>query len=254
MPTVTRPIHQNLVGFDSGQLSVHTISKSDLIEEQDQLRIILERNEGRALGLAGAYSSTGVLAMLAVADASTIIIIDFELKKSGDNNHHGRPATPASATDNTAVRQVLTDSLLRRSVGFLYAFDIAPLALALFQTLGLRIANAIDMQCAGPPSTRAPLATAKQAIGDLYHVYDYNVKHIFSTDTITEHHPGGPPTTNEFTTPLALRAWIAHHLSQLASMEERLAQVPPVDTFRLSDLVSHSCFLVNSGTDHGYRR
>jgi hypothetical protein len=253
MPTVTRLIHQNLVEFDSGQLSVHTISESDLIEEQDQLRIVLERNEGRALGLAGAYSSTGELAMLAVADASTIIIIDFELENE-DNNHNERPATPTSATDNTAVRQVLTDSLLRRSAGFLHAFDIAPLALALFQTLGLRIANAIDMQCAGPPSTRAPLATVRQAIGDFYHVYDYNVKHVFSTDTVTEHHPGGPSTTNEFTTPLALRAWIAHHLSQLASMEERLAQVPPVDTFQLSDVVSHSCFLVNRGTDHDHRR
>jgi regulator of nonsense transcripts 1 len=225
-----------------------------LIEEQDQLRIILERNEGHALGLAGAYSSTGELAMLAVADASTIIIIDFELKNSENNNHQGRPASPPSATDNTAVRQVLTESLLRRSVGFLHAFDIAPLALALFRTLGLRVANAIDMQCAGPPSTRAPLTTVKQAIGDLYRVYDCNVKDIFFTDTITEHHPGGPPTTNKFTTPLALRAWITHHLSQLASMEERLAQVPPVDTFRLSDIVSHSCFLVNSGTDHGHRR
>jgi hypothetical protein len=246
MPTVTRLIYQNLVGFDSGQLSVHTISKSDLIEEQDQLRIVLERNEGRALGLAGAYSSTGELAMLAVADASTIIIIDFELENE-DNNHNERPATPTSATDNTAVRQVLTDSLLRRSAGFLHAFDIAPLALALFQTLGLRIAKAIDMQCAWPASMRAPLAIVQRAIGDLYHVHDYNINHIFSTDTVTEH-------TSEFNTSLALRAWIAHHLSQLASMEECLAQVPPVDTFQLSDVVSDSCFLVNSGTDHDHRR
>jgi len=234
MPTVTRLLYNNLVQFDSGTLSAHIISESNLIEEQDQLRIVLDRNEGRALGLAAAYWPTGQLAMLAIADASTIIIIDFK-----GNEHDERSFTLA---DNAAARQFLTDNLLHRPTGFLYAFDIAPLSLALFQTLGLRITNAIDMQCAGSPRTRAPLATVKQAVGDLHRIYDENIKHIFSTDsdTITEYHHDKPPT--KFTTPLALRAWIAHYLSQLAFMEDRLAQVPPVNTFRLSDIVSHSCF------------
>jgi hypothetical protein len=234
MPTVTRLLYQNLVQFDSGELSAHVISESTLIDEFDELRIVLERNEGRALGLAGAYSTTGELVMLAVADASTIIIIEFESKKSKGNEHDERPSTPAVAADNTAARLFLTDNLLRRSTGFLYAFDVAPLALALFQTLGVRIANAIDMQCAG--GKRAPIATVKQAIGDLHHVYDDNINRIFSTDTVTKSHHGDPVARS--TTPLALRAWIAHYLSQLASMEDRLAQVPPVDTFRHSDEVS----------------
>ncbi|OAX31365.1 hypothetical protein K503DRAFT_93824, partial [Rhizopogon vinicolor AM-OR11-026] len=235
MPTVTRLLYQNLILFDSGQLSAHIIHESNLIEEQDQLRIVLERNEGRALGLAGAYSPTGELAMLAVADASTIIIIEFENSKSNEHDDDERPATPAIAADNSAARLLLTDHLLHRTTGFLYAFDFAPLALALFQTLGLRVANAIDMQCV-TPRTRAPLATIKQAIGDLHHVYDDNVKYMFSAETITEpEYHRGDLTNVKFTTPLASRAWIAHYLSQLASMEDRLAQVPPVDTFRLTD-------------------
>ncbi|OJA16724.1 hypothetical protein AZE42_13846, partial [Rhizopogon vesiculosus] len=87
MPTVTRLLSQNLIQFDSGQLSAHIIAESNLIGERDPLRIVLERNEGRALGLAGAYSPTGELAMLAVADASTIIIIEFELKNNKGNEH-----------------------------------------------------------------------------------------------------------------------------------------------------------------------
>src|SRR5882757_3432659 len=62
MPTVTRLLSQHLVQVDSGQLTLHKISESNLIEEQDELRTMLERNEGRALGLAGTYSSTGELA------------------------------------------------------------------------------------------------------------------------------------------------------------------------------------------------
>jgi len=232
MPTAA--IYQNLIQYDTnGPLSVHIVSESNLIEEQNQLRLMLERNEGRALGLSGAYLSTGELAMLAVADTSTIIIIEFESKEGKGNGHDGRSVTPVAAADNTAARQILTDNLLRRSTGFLYAFDIAPLALALFQTLGLHIANVIDMQSAGPSDTRAPLATIKRAIGDLHHIYDDNIRQNFTIDTIDPDVPA-----NRYTTPLALRAWIAHFLSQLASLEDRLSQVAPVDTFRLSDDVS----------------
>ncbi|KAG2074295.1 hypothetical protein BDR04DRAFT_202000 [Suillus decipiens] len=202
MPTVTKLLYQNVMKVDSGQLSTHIIPESNLIEEQHQLRSLLDRNEGRALGLAGGFAPTGELAMLAIADKSTIVIIEFEPKKSKGNEH-----------DERAARVFLTQDLLRRTTGFLYAFDIAPIALALSQTLDLRIANAIDVQCAGS-KTRIPLAVVKQANG---------------------------------TTSLAQRAWIAHHLSQLSTMEDRFAQVPPVDTFRLSDEALE--FLAKSSKD-----
>ena len=246
MPTATRLLFQNLVQVDSGQLTVHKISESNLIKEQDELRTMLERNEGRALGLAGTYSSTGELAMLAVADASTIVIIEFGSKKSKDNEHDDNQS---SAIDKTAARLFLTDNLLGRSTGFLYAFDIAPIALALSQTLNLRIANAIDMQC---PGSRAPLVTVKQAVGDLHPIYDDNIGGTFSINTITDDIFRSEAAANKFTTPLALRAWIAHYLSQLPSMEDRLAQVPPVDTFRLSDSVRHWFFTIEV-TDRGHR-
>ncbi|KAG2074288.1 hypothetical protein BDR04DRAFT_201810 [Suillus decipiens] len=236
MPTViTRLLYQNLMQVDSGQLSAHIISESNLIEEQHQLRSLLDRNEGRALGLAGGFAPTGELAMLAIADKSTIVIIEFESKKSKGNEHDERPVTPASIT---AARVLLTQNLLRRTTGFLYAFDIAPIALALSQTLNLRIANAIDVQCAGS-KTRVPLVAVKQAVGDLHRIYDENIDKVFRENTIVDH----PFAAKNGTTSLAQRAWIAHYLSQLSTMEDRFAQVPPVDTFRLSDEVVHYCNL-----------
>jgi hypothetical protein len=241
MPIATRLLYQHLMEVDSGQLSAHIIPESNFIEEQHQLRSLLERNEGRALGLAGGFAPTGELAMLAIADTSTIIIIEFELKKNKGNEHDERPVTPASERGNiAAAREFLTQNLLRRTTGFLYAFDVASIALALFQTLDLRIANAIDIQSAS--KTRVPLTIVKQAVGDLHRVHDVNINGIFCHDTIINHLPVASAAKNDGITPLALRAWIAHCLSQLSSMEDRLAQVPPVDTFRLPDEVDH-CFL-----------
>ncbi|KAG2146163.1 uncharacterized protein EDB93DRAFT_1150045 [Suillus bovinus] len=240
MPTATKLLYQHLMEVDSGQLSAHIISECDLIKEQHQLRSLFERNEGRALGLAGGFALTGELAMLAIADASTIFIIEFELKKSKGNEHDERPVTPASDTD---ARVFLTQNLLRRTTGFLYAFDVAPIALALFQTLDLRIANAIDIQCAGSKTTTTPLSIIKQAVGDLHRVLDVNINKIFRDNTIINDRPA----IKNGTTSLALRAWIAHYLSQLSIMEDRLAQVPPVDTFRLSDEALE--FLAKSSKD-----
>ncbi|KAG2128080.1 hypothetical protein BD769DRAFT_732626 [Suillus cothurnatus] len=241
MSAVTRLLYQNVMHVDSGPLSVHIISEANL-NQQNQLLSLLERNEGRALGLAGGFAPTGELAMLAIADASTIVIVKFELGKSKGNEHDERPVTPTSKVDNTAARVFLTQNLLRRTTGFLYAFDIAPIALALSQTLDLRIANAIDIQSAGS-KTRAPLTTIKQAIGDLHHIYDENINKVFRDDTIIDHFLAAKNGTSS----LAQRAWIAYYVSQLSTMEDRFAQVPPVDTFRLSDEALE--FLAKSSKD-----
>ncbi|KAF8440436.1 P-loop containing nucleoside triphosphate hydrolase protein [Boletus edulis BED1] len=223
----TRVIHQNLVDAGSdGRLEVVFIKMAGLNEDYGDLRSLVERNEGRPLGLSGAYLPDGNLQVLAIADATTVLLIDF----AGDKNN-GR-ANSSNPSLTTQGRDYLRDHVLGRTCGFVYAFDMAPLALALWQSHGLRIKQAIDVQSAGSPKTRAPYATIKLASDDK-----------LNKDNITR-------TFNEFicqipsdaarsptTTPLAQRAWVAHYVAQLVFMEDRLQQVPPVDTFRLTEVV-----------------
>ncbi|KAG2336690.1 hypothetical protein BDR05DRAFT_1005621, partial [Suillus weaverae] len=100
------------------------------------------------------------------------------------------------------------------------------------------------MQSAGL-KTRAssPLVTIKQAVSDLHHVFDVNIDKVFCNDTIND----SLPTFKNGITPLAQCAWIAHYLSQLSTMEDRLVQVRPMDTFQLSDKALE--FLVKSLKD-----
>ncbi|KAL4064428.1 P-loop containing nucleoside triphosphate hydrolase protein [Scleroderma citrinum] len=99
------------------------------------------------------------------------------------------------------------------------------LALALWQSHDLCIQQAIDMQCASPSRMRTLPATVQFAIGDTTR----NIMRVFN-DYIS--HVSNDPSASQTTTPLA----------QLASMEELLANVPPVDTVKchVSDDLSAS--------------
>lgn len=223
----TRVIYQNLVDAGSdGRLEVVVTKMSSLNEDHTDLRTLVERNEGRPLGLSGAFLPKGTLQVLAVADATTVILIDF----TGDKNN-GR-ANSSDPSLITPGRDYLRDHVLGRTCGFVYAFDMAPLALALWQSHDLRIKQAIDVQSAGPPTTRAPFATIKFASD--HKLNEGNV--IRSFDDFICQIPDDA-TNPSSATPLAQRAWAAHYVSGLDSMEERLAHVPPIDTTRFTEAV-----------------
>ncbi|KAG8213318.1 P-loop containing nucleoside triphosphate hydrolase protein [Butyriboletus roseoflavus] len=237
MLSSTRFIHQNLVdaGTD-GKLEVILIKMSSLNEDHADLRTIVERNEGRSLGLSGTFLHNGTLQVLAIADATTIILIDF----AGDKNNGRAKSSDSSLT--TQGRDYLRDHVLGRTCGFLYAFDMGPLALALWQSHNLRIKQAIDLQSAGPPSTRAPRATMKLAS-----THKLNEGNITRTMNSFVYEKRDDATQASATTPLAQRAWAAHYVSQLVSMEDRLFQVPPINTTKLPDTLLH--FLAKSTAD-----
>ncbi|KAF8546988.1 hypothetical protein OG21DRAFT_1607572 [Imleria badia] len=235
----TRVIHQSLVhAGNDGKLDVFFIKMPDLNEDHTVLRTLVERNEGRPLGLSGAYLPNGTLQVLAIADATTIFLVDFVKDKN-----KGRTNSLNSLT--TEGRDYLRDHVLGRTCGFLYAFDMGPLALALWQSHDLRIKQGIDLQSAGPPSTRAPSATIKFALanGDDAE-YEDNIIRTFD-DFICEKPTNAAKCST--VTPLASRAWAAHYVSQLVSMEERLSQVSPIDTFRFNEALPH--FLAKSSVD-----
>ena len=234
--STSRVIFQNLVDAGSdGRLDVILIKMSSLNEDNTVLRNVVERNEGRPLGLSGTFLRTGILRVLAIADATSVILIDF----TGDKNNGRANSSDSSLT--TPGRDYLCDHVLGRTCGFLYAFDMGPLALALWQSLDLRIRQAIDLQSAGSPKTRAPLATIKFAIPDKP-VQEGNITRTFRNFICEDPEDIDATAT---TTPLAQRAWAAHYISQLASMEDRLPHVPPVDTIRLPDTVTYLfCFRI----------
>lgn len=225
----TRIIHQNLVDAgNDGKLDVVFIRMSGLNEDHTELRTLVERNEGRPLGLSGAYLPNGTLQVLAIADATTIFVIDF----ASDKNN-GR-ANSSNSSLTTEGRDYLRDHVLGRTCGFVYAFDMALLALALWQSHDLRIKQAIDLQSAGSPKTRAPSATFKLALASGDKLNQDNVIRTFS-DFICQK-PND--TANSSTiTPLAQRAWAAHYVSRQDFMEDRLSHVPPIDTFRFTEAV-----------------
>ena len=223
----TRIIHQNLLDAGSdGKLEIILIKMSGLNEDHADLRTLVERNEGRPLGLSGAFMPHGTLQVLAIADATTVILIDF----GGDKNN-GR-ANSSNSSLTTQGRDYLCDHVLGRTCGFLYAFDMGPLALALWQSHDLRIKQAIDLQSAGPATTRAPCATIKFASS--HRLNEGNIKRTFDNFICQDPNDATNPST---TTPLAQRAWAAHYVAQLVTMEDRLSHIPPVDTTKLSDTV-----------------
>lgn len=227
MLSSTRFIHQNLVdaGTD-GKLEVILLKMSSLNEDHGDLRTLVERNEGRPLGLSGAFLHNGALQVLAIADATTIVLIDF----AGDkNNGRANSSDPSLITQG---RDYLRDHVLGRTCGFVYAFDMGPLALALWQSRDLRIKQAIDLQSAGPAKTRAPYATIKIASD-----HKLNEGNINRTMINFAHERPDDATQTSSTTPLAQRAWAAHYVSQLVSMEDKLAEVPPIDTTKFPDTV-----------------
>lgn len=224
----TRTISQNFV--DTGgdhKLDVTLIKMCDLNKDYADLRAIVERNEGSPLGLSGTFLRNGTLRVLAIADATSVILIDFPGVK---NIRRVNSSNPSSITPGY---DYLRDHVLGRTCGFLYAFDMGPLALALWLTRDLRIKQAIDIQSGGSPKTRAPLATIKFAAQDKV-INEGNITRAFR-DFVCKSPKDVADTAT--TTPLAQRAWIAHYVSQLACMEDRLSQVPPIDTVKLPDAV-----------------
>ncbi|KIN99780.1 hypothetical protein M404DRAFT_783288 [Pisolithus tinctorius Marx 270] len=226
----TRIIHQNLVDLDMDGLDVKLISLSDVNRDPTDLEAVVARNEGRALGLSAAYSPFGGLRLLAIADATTVVIVDFESDISGSDRHVSPPNDPAAGPFD-----YLRDLVLQRSTGYVYSFDMAPLALSLWQSHGLRICRSVDMQCAGSATSRAPLNTIKFAVGDTTRVFEDNIVRTFN-DHIFRCVPSDP-VNNQTTTPLAQRAWVTHYISQLGSMEGRFAEVPPINMTKFSDTV-----------------
>ncbi|PSS19948.1 hypothetical protein PHLCEN_2v3121 [Hermanssonia centrifuga] len=220
-----RTIEQHFLNMRYPRLEVQTVMETDLTS--DSLNAILFGNSKsdapssipRAVGLAPGYTSAGKLTVIAVAVKARVLLIQFrsEVKKGTDVV--------------VAARQLLHDELLCHDGNALFAFDMGPLAMALYLDHGLYVRNAIDVQSACTcKGNRDPANAVEFAIGTTsYKVYRANVTDAFSSSLWD---PSKPPST----TSVALKAWLAAWLPEVADMEERLREVQPIDTKGMSEL------------------
>ncbi|KAI5981103.1 hypothetical protein EDD15DRAFT_2416906 [Pisolithus albus] len=124
-----------------------------------------------------------------------------------------------------------------RSTGYVYAFDMAPLALSQWNSHNLHIQQAVDVQCAGPPTSRVPFSTVKLAVGSTAHVFkDIIILRAFG-DYIFLVLDG--PASRQTTTPLDQRDWVTRYVSQRSSMEDRFADVRMAWSFSVSQTASY---------------
>ncbi|KZT00793.1 uncharacterized protein LAESUDRAFT_764322 [Laetiporus sulphureus 93-53] len=212
----TRTIYQNLVDSDAPPIKLYTLLESLLTEE-----LIQELLSGAPssplpipirIGISPAYSSAGTLCAIALASETVALIIQF-------NN------------EANAQREMLSSQVFCNADCFLYAFDLGPLAAALYLDRKLRMLNGIDVQDAclpGEGSDRDPFAAIKFAVGEDEQLYKENIDSAFEDLTWDT---SLPRCFNS----VALRAWVARYLPNIADMEERFNGVKRVNTQDMDD-------------------
>ncbi|KAF5342579.1 hypothetical protein D9611_001793 [Ephemerocybe angulata] len=228
------------------RIQVPTISES---KAAAAIAAINKLSTSTSLGLAPGFSKKGKIVALAVCDGTNAVILEFTgaLKKSGTNKKD-KPtsdSTPSSSdTDNdshasntgpsiqTDPRQCLQEILLCPTSPdvSITAFDLGPLAMALYIDLGLRITNAIDVQdafsfvCKG---TRHPHLVVQAALKSAQHQkIKPNLDRIEREFRNEEY----DPTEVNHRKELMCRAWLAHFLVADCVDAATMAEIKRVNT------------------------
>jgi hypothetical protein len=224
MAPATQRIEQNLLDTRIGPLEVISILETDLTDEKISSLLVGKPPTDADdvpdvvgpidIGIAGGYTASGTLSTLAVCVLSTIFLIQFRSK------------TKATNEAVTASRKLLQDSILCRPDVSLFAFDLAPLALALYYDHGLLLESGVDVQsgctCEDPRNyvEAIQFATASTQVTKIYHD---NIRNAFASKVRDVEKP-------ETSRTLALRSWLAGYLPTLGDMKERLGEVPKINT------------------------
>ena len=204
-----------------------------LIGDSDLLSIF---DHSRPLGISPGYAEDGRLLGLAISDNVHCRIIEFKTAKRGERR---RPAGGSSATDVAPGLKSLEEKILCRPAGDLLAFDMGPLALALYKDLRLSITSAIDIQSAYSAVDRKPLGAIRAAVGDdadspyKMKVKVENIKNTFL-------YPVYDPDNNHTVIDLAVRAWVSQFLAIYGNGESVFEKAPRIDTRKLTAPVSLS--------------
>ncbi|KAG5646992.1 hypothetical protein DXG03_001716 [Asterophora parasitica] len=227
MPPQNRPmlnLMQTLV--DSAEFSLIKIPVTKVNErdiDQDTFSVF---DKVKPLGISPGYSSAGKLVALAISDDTNCIIVEFNVaakpvRDNGRGRSNNRPKSPPPHRDRNL--DALSQRVLCRPVGELFAFDMGPLALSLYTDSRLRIKNAVDIQSGLSATDRKPLTAIKDILGTAAKIKEQNVVTVFR-DPVYE------LDDRKKATELAMRAWISQLLAHYGNGAETLARVHRIDT------------------------
>ncbi|KAK0469709.1 uncharacterized protein EV420DRAFT_58085 [Desarmillaria tabescens] len=173
------------------------------------------------LGISVGYAKDGKLAALAIADEARCCIIEFN------------PRSPPSTRPQKM--ELLQKHIFCRSLGEIYAFDAAQIAMVLWMELGVRVARAVDIQSVFTESDRSsdrkPLVAIQACFGDSEgcKLNEKNIDRAFDdlTYNIDE--------INRMRVDILERAWISRTLPSHENGISTFSNVKYVDTSGLDE-------------------
>jgi len=182
------------------------------------------------IGLDVAYWKESIaLAALAIVSARIALVIVF----SPPNR---RLETTAPYDPDSEQYQSLM-SFLSRDVGEFFAFDLAPLAMSLYEEQGLFLKNAVDIQSAFPGQNRNRIpGILRVALGDGVKISEVLVSEAFNNATYNPDHRTaalGP----------VKRGWLAFYLGSVDDAVTTYSSVKRINTYGMNEGV---CLVVLS--------
>ncbi|KAL9714395.1 hypothetical protein Ac2012v2_002708 [Leucoagaricus gongylophorus] len=176
------------------------------------------------IGLSGGYWEESVaLAALAIVSAERALVIEFP-----QPSRRGQvEATSLYDPDSEQYQSLM--SFLSRNAGEFFAFDLAPLAMVLYQEQGLFLKNAVDVQSAFPRRKRNSISDIlKAALGDETKIYELLLAEAFNDVTYN------PEYRTAALGPVK-RAWLAYYLGSVGDAVTTYSSVKRINTFDMND-------------------
>ncbi|KAG7444676.1 uncharacterized protein BT62DRAFT_219829 [Guyanagaster necrorhizus] len=211
--------HPNYYGI---RIRQHVVDETCITERMLDI-FSTERGTGaeRAdpLGISVGYTKEGRLAALAVADKERCCIIEF---------------ASLPPPNRQQKMEILQKHVLCRSIGELYAFDAAKLAMVLWSELGVKVTRAIDIQSVFTdtdfPSDRKPLSAIQACFGDSDNckLNEKNIDQIFNDLTYNFEE------ISQMRTDILGRAWISCILPSHENGISTFSTAKPINTSELS--------------------
>ncbi|KAK0450251.1 hypothetical protein EV421DRAFT_1323804 [Armillaria borealis] len=168
------------------------------------------------LGISVGYTKEGKLAALAIADEARCCIIEF--------NWRSPPPT------RQEKMELLQKHVLCRSIGEIYAFDAAQIAMVLWSELGVKVARAVDIQSVFSdsdfPAERKPLFAIQACFGDSDNIRlnEKNIDLAFNDLTYNREE------INRMRVDILERAWVSRLLPSHENGISTFSTAKPIDT------------------------